>query len=174
MAEAKKLNSFTTASVMKETDYLLATDSSGSGRKITRASLLHQDCYAENTMTANEYHWVTVATMTKASATGGLLQVTTGLWAGNPGYHLFAIGNRYASSKQARPAVSSLLGTITSAKLRIVVLDDLLRIDVYEYFRKIVAHVDGEITIGDMALDADVPADATVYEYDFSQSASGG
>ncbi len=173
--EGKKLNALPKVTTLSDGDTLLAIDSGGGGKRISRDALVNQDVAREYISSTSNKGWITVAKVESPEIFGGILHVTSGGWSGTPNYHVFAIGVRYANQAYTRPVVKALTGITSNIKMRIIQTENVgFRIDVHESYRKIFVKADGGITLGDLAFDAAIPEGSTVWEYDFSASESGG
>lgn len=167
------MNALPKVTTLADGDTLLAIDSGGGGKRISRTAFVNQGVAKEIQKAETCDAWITVAKADK-DVFGGILHVTSGVWCGTPNYHVFAIGGRYAKSNYARPKVTALTGITANIRMRIVYSGNVMRIDVYEKFKRLFASVGGNLTLGDLALDAAIPEGSTVWEYDFSASESGG
>ncbi len=173
--EGKELNALPKVTTLSDGDTLLAIDSGGGGKRISRDALVNQDVAREYISSTSNKGWITVAKVESPEIFGGILHVTSGGWSGTPNYHVFAIGVRYANQAYTRPVVKALTGITSNIKMRIIQTENVgFRIDVHESYRKIFVKADGGITLGDLAFDAAIPEGSTVWEYDFSASESGG
>ena len=158
---------------LESSDSMMAVGPDGSPKRISRNNAVFKNTKTEKDFINSGTRWVTIAQTYPTAAWGGILTVSHGLWSGYPNLYVFALGGRYYNGKPQRPDIHSLFGVISGIKFRIVLTDSVVRLDYYSTYRKLEVNSMGMITLID-PIDAEpIPSGATVWEYNFSSSASG-
>ena len=168
-----KLKNAPEVTSLASTDRLMVVGNDGSPAKISIANAVTKNSKVASTFSGNKSRWITIAQIGVSEAWGGILTVSSGLWSGDPALHVFALGGRYSNGTALRPVIQSLLGPTSNVSFRIVVLDTSLRLDYKCYSMRAEVNSMGHIPLM-TPIEADaIPADATVWQYDFSTSVFG-
>ena len=158
-------------------DYnVMITDTDGNPALTDLSLFTGYNTVKEYIPASNAWRWVTIARYSRTEPTGGLLLITSGNWSGEPHLHVFAFGSAFTSGdvNTLRPNINCLTGLTSRIRLRAVLIGSDIRIDAYSYSRKYWAQAIGNIPLVDIAEAAEPPADATVWQYIFTQSTTGG
>lgn len=177
MIEAMNLNdllaSAPDSSELATTDRLFAIGSDGTVKRIKRSVLGGDSYFSQLSVSDSTQKWYTVTTVSSGSCWGGVLMLTQGNWSGGPSLRIFSLAGRYNYQGVQRPKISSLLGTDTQVKLRVIYDGANIRIDAYLGCKMLYAYAYGPLPLSTPKIADEIPSGATVWEYDFTNNIYG-
>lgn len=137
MSKAMTPNQAPELTSLAATDRILATDANGSLRSISRNNLVNQGRLADTVYADNAQRWTRVAYWYDTEPASAIIHLTAGFWTGNPQGYIIALTHKYNST----PYVRLILGD--SIRVRVVMQDNRLYLDVYCHTRKMASTVSG-------------------------------
>lgn len=174
MSDAMKPNQATLVTSLETTDYLLATDSSGKLKRITRSNAVNQDTHQETIFPVTELNWIRIATIPSSVCGAGIICISNGYWGGSPNGYVILVTTRY-NGGFLFPEIKVLSGNGALSCRAVKDAGSVFHIEIKGYQRRVMTSLSGvNITLLTPYVSDSLPADAEIHTYTAEELSGGG
>ena len=174
MSDAMKPNQATLVTSLETTDHLLATDSSGKLKRITRSNAVNQDTHRETTYPSSVLDWIRIATIPSSACGAGIISISNGYWGGSPNGYVILVTTRYKGGFLF-PEIKVLSGNNTLSFRAVKEAENVFHIEIKGTQRKLMTSLSGvNITLLTPYVSDSLPADAEIHTYTAEELSGGG